>query len=304
LDKQTPMTLVVAWTRRVSDCEELIVASDSRLSGGRNIDCCQKIFQLPRSDSFICFAGETAFAYPLVHLAHSAISDYQRAQDRSLDLRDLRGHVRRILNEAMEHVSSPVDQLLQPEKGTQILIGGWSWQLKRFAMWRLEYQKDQGFAETRASRWYGDRAMVLFAGDWATIARDRLVRTMQARFGAWPTDDKPVCFDWEPFEVLRDLLRAESAKENSTIGGPPQMIKVYEHLNCRKFGVWWPNRTGRISVAGRTLLSYETPECWIFDPDSFMTTHARISPHFRESVDPLDQVRDRLISVLRLRAGA
>ena len=79
----------------------------------------------------------------------------------------------------------------------------------------------------------------------------------------------------EPFEVLRDMLR--EGKYNS-IGGPPQIVKVYRYLNAMPYGVYWPNReSDHITVLGRPLLDYETLEYPILDPDTLEIVRA--PPH-------------------------
>lgn len=58
----------------------------------------------------------------------------------------------------------------------------------------------------------------------------------------------------EPLEVLRDMCLDSSFV---TIGGPPQVAKVYRHLNSQFFAVEWPPGSGEKTLAGRPLLSYE-----------------------------------------------
>jgi hypothetical protein len=73
-------------------------------------------------------------------------------------------------------------------------------------------------------------------------------------------------FDMEPFEVLRDMIRSGKYPE---IGGPPQVLKVQEHMNCTAYSVYWPNReSNAISLLGRPLFGYEFSEALILDPDS------------------------------------
>jgi hypothetical protein len=52
------MTLVSAWIRDTGHGQQMIVASDSRLSFGARWDCCPKIFPLQRNDSVLAFCGE------------------------------------------------------------------------------------------------------------------------------------------------------------------------------------------------------------------------------------------------------
>jgi hypothetical protein len=274
------MTLSIAWIRKIKDCEELIVASDSRLSGARDINCCQKILPLPRSDSFVCFAGESHFAYPLVQQMFSAINVYERGRDRSLDICDLRGHVLKVFNKLLEAVDSSFQDMKTPDKDTEFLFGGYSWINKTFEIWKLHYDAGiKSFTFHPAHHWANKEARVMFAGDMAPEANKRLINLIRERYGVTPQGSERFSFNWEPFEVLRDLLRegptteATSGKKLS-VGGPPQVLKVYQHMNCKMIGVYWPKRSGgNITIGGRSLLDYEKPDCWILDPDSLSTSH-------------------------------
>jgi hypothetical protein len=71
--------------------------------------------------------------------------------------------------------------------------------------------------------------------------------------------------DMEPFEVLRDIIRSEAVP---SVGGPPQVVKLYEHMNAIPFGVYWPNRDScQVTILGRPLMSYEATSWRVIDPD-------------------------------------
>ena len=73
----------------------------------------------------------------------------------------------------------------------------------------------------------------------------------------------------EPFEILRDMIRDD---KYSSIGGPPQVMKVYCHMNSMPFCVYWPDRqSGKLSFLGRPLLGYESTEYLAIDPDTLET---------------------------------
>ena len=72
--------------------------------------------------------------------------------------------------------------------------------------------------------------------------------------------------DFEPLEVLRDMLREDSAWP--TIGGSPQVAKSYVHMNTMPYNVRWGD--GR-SLFGRPLLPYERNHYLTFDPDTLQT---------------------------------
>lgn len=67
------MTLCTAWIRQANDTEELIFATDSCLTGGEKWKHGIKLFELPRKDCLLSFAGSTMRAYPLVLNLVSAI---------------------------------------------------------------------------------------------------------------------------------------------------------------------------------------------------------------------------------------
>ena len=60
------MTLCIAWIKETSQSEELVFATDSALTGGEKWNHGVKLFELPRRDCLLCFAGETYRAYPLI----------------------------------------------------------------------------------------------------------------------------------------------------------------------------------------------------------------------------------------------
>jgi hypothetical protein len=78
----------------------------------------------------------------------------------------------------------------------------------------------------------------------------------------------------EPFEVLVEMLRAD---RHETIGGPPQLAKIYRHMNAQLFAVTWPSGDGVPTLAGRELLSYEELNVPVLDPDH-PTTLPRQAP--------------------------
>ena len=70
----------------------------------------------------------------------------------------------------------------------------------------------------------------------------------------------------EPLEVLVEFIRNE---EYPTIGGPPQIVKIYRHSNYLPHNVYWPDRTsGVVTLFGRRLLVYEKRKFLTLDPDT------------------------------------
>src|SRR5690242_6932732 len=101
----------MAWVRSTGGIRELIVISDSRLSGGQFWDANPKIMLLPRSDCVISFAGNTSAAYPLMLQAYNAIAMFDAATNRRLDIPALKGHLIRVFNRSLSFISHlPVGQ--------------------------------------------------------------------------------------------------------------------------------------------------------------------------------------------------
>jgi ATP-dependent protease HslVU (ClpYQ) peptidase subunit len=92
------MTISIAWVRNAGKTPELVFASDSRLTGGGNVDHCQKVFSLPREDCCISFAGSTTIAYPFILQLQNSIYEYKRVLDRAVDVNFLRTRLVHLLN--------------------------------------------------------------------------------------------------------------------------------------------------------------------------------------------------------------
>lgn len=273
------MTLSLAWVRSIGDTKELVVATDSRLRFGSAWDCCPKIFTLPRNDSVICFAGDTHHAYPIMIQIRNAIEMYPKLLSRATDLCDARGHFLRLMTKMRNYIHDLPSNLSKPEAPeTFFILAGYSWAEESFKIWILKYDKhrDQFIYETPRTIM---RNKIAVAGDDKGKIRHRIHTLMKER-GKVIGDG----MDMEPFEVLRDKIREES---NPSIGGPPQIVKVYSHMNTMPYGVFWPTRESKeIAFLGRPILSYEMVPYPILDPDDLTTHTLKIdNPIYLRSTD-------------------
>lgn len=285
------MTITAAWVRTLKDCKELVVVSDSRLNGGKKMDCGQKVHMLPRSDAFICFAGDTSWAYPLMHQVISAISTYERSSSRAQDIVELKSHVLKVFESLRQavHTASGGEGIPSAE----FLFGGYSWIRKKFMIWRIHFQKGMNsFEANPAKEWKGNPW--IFAGDTEYVeqARENLSTMLKAR-GRAPHQVEKFKLDWEPFEVIRDMLRmvdgSKKTHKEASIGGAPQILKIYEHLSSKYLAVDWKinhqeNGDG-VYVCGRKILGYENPSLWILNPDTLITRHLHYSESEVEATD-------------------
>lgn len=264
------MTLVAAWIRNVRSVRELVVASDSRLSGAAAVwDCSPKIISLPRTDALMAFAGSTDLAYPTMLQVVRAIEAHPASVERRYDVTDLSDKVLQVMNQMLD--IRVVDRVARAEAmiekaGTEYLLGGWSWRHERFTCFR--YTFDSGTRRYIRSKIVDaqnrrHRYALAFLGSGADAARSHFMR---GRSSQGKTASDPI--DMEPLEVLRDLIREGT---DHTLGGAPQVVKVYRHMNTESFGVIWRNRVGEIGVptyGGRPLLEWEKPYFQFIDADA------------------------------------
>jgi len=311
------MTIAIAWVRRIRDCEELLFVTDSRLSGdGRNFDATPKVMKFSRNDCAIAFAGYTGHAYPMMLQLSFAIDAYPPAQRGTLSLEALRKHALQVFNgiadsiKSSERLSSPQDT--SPE--ANFLFGGYSWIKKEFEIWSIFYQKSEGkfIAQPAKIALYPENSprvgyrsnsnrriketdkligKIAFAGDQAQLAQ----RLLSEKMMSIKTDKlSDLRFDMEPFEVVRDMLRDPNHSE--TIGGAPQLIKVYQYMRSAALSVYWPDKKSGIPhLQGRPYLGYEKLDNWILDPDALFSenlVHSKNNEILTDTGDTQEGLQD------------
>jgi hypothetical protein len=265
------MTIGAVWVRSLAGSggdqpQELLFCTDSRVNGGMRFDSCPKILPLARGDAGIAFAGSVAFSYPMMLQMANAIESHRPLRTRAMNISKLRGHVLKVLDEMQRSIHTFADDENIPK--LTLMLGGYHWIHKKFEYWRVAWSDSENrFVAHRPILRH--RRMVTFFGDeeWILEANQRLKGLLQVRHGL---DMPGETLDMEPFEIIRDLLR-ESVPAHS-IGGAPQVLKIYQYLNSQPMGVFWPQKDGgKVSLLGRTLLPYERTDAWILDPDTLVS---------------------------------
>jgi hypothetical protein len=172
-----------------------------------------------------------------------------------------------ILNDFLATIRTPIKDLQIPR--CTFLLGGYSWIQKRFRIWLIKYHKElKRFYYDEARNICGQRQSILFAGDAGPRLMNETARILTERRGKqWGT----IPLDLEPLEALAEMLRAST--DADSIGGPPQLVKIYQHTNTAIIPLYWP-RGQRESVCylGRKLVGYEHLDDWVLDL-SDMTKH-------------------------------
>ena len=261
------MTLVAAWVKQNKGSQELYVASDSRLNGGQTWDIGTKVLDLGRGDAVIAFAGLTENAYPLMLQLQSAVKMHPKVRSRASDLTALKGHVLRIFNAMWVTIANlPEGQHLPDPADVRFILAGYSWMSHAFKIWTVYFHSSTNEFKFRSASTHkkkgGGNKYFQYIGDHLNLAFNRTYELLKAR-----NRISSIGMKMEPFEVLLEFIRDES---KPSIGGSPQIIKVYPHLNTLPYNIYWPNReAGSIAFAGRQLLPYERNEYLVMDPDTF-----------------------------------
>jgi hypothetical protein len=206
----------------------------------------------------------------------SAIANYSRARNRAMDIFDLKGHTLRVFNAMRSLITDlPRGNPSEPSK-ISFILSGYSWQKKKFVIWLLQFVPSLRKFTVRPAgtlRGGGGGKRIVIAGDYKEEVGRRLVHKLKAK-GKFDSGG----FDMEPFEVLRDIIRTNKFPY---VGGAPQVLKIYEHMNYAPYAVYWPDRkSSKVSLLGRPLLDYEATECLILDPDSLETYDGRTGKVF------------------------
>lgn len=271
------MTIGLAWVgTRPDGREHLYIASDSRVTGGQRLDACPKILTLPRSDCALCFAGDTASTYPLmIHLAY-AIAAHEPARDRNLDVSRVTSHLLRLFTD----LANRIKELPSPlsARDAQFIFAGYSWLKKAFRIWTIHYlEKEKRFAAREAVSFLPRLQKVAFIGDWSIRMRSTMAREF--------LDAGPLVH-LEPLRVLSDVLR--EARKTDTIGGPPQLVRITQHMTTRPLCVRWDDED---TLFGRPLFTYENTDYWIVNPFTGRFQRPRKFGHRNVAMSP-DQAEE------------
>ena len=282
------MTLALAWIRNARRPHELIIASDSRLRFGCAWDSCQKVFPLPRGDCALAFAGDTHFAYPFVHMAINAVSLHRGSRRRTVDISEAVPFLLRAINAGLGQIRDLAvgrDSFEEPD--LRLIFGGYSWRRKEFLIWKFHFNPgEREFRQVQVGPWNGlgtGRTLLVFGNPEASpsavrragrtgggpvkatedvqqIAKQRFLELLDGR-GVREGHG----LDMEPLEVLCGMVRDGLSPY---VGGPPQVVKVYQHMNVQPFGIRWPGPQDPIAVLGRILSPGEKVHVPVLNPET------------------------------------
>lgn len=263
------MTLVVSWVRVTPSGEELVVASDSRLTGGLQLDHAPKIFRLERQDAVLAYCGPTILAYPIMLQIKASLDGYEETRSRIIDIVHLKAHIEKVIESLRSKIA---DLPCQDEtnRAFKFLLAGYSWKMNSFRMWTFRYDVITGDFNAHSASGSGKFVFMSDMHQNEKNAKDSLVQ----RMGKNPKFSLGR-LDWQPLEILLDFIRNPDIPD---VGGPPQLVKIYKHANIMPVNFIWPKEGDKskwteweyeITHLGRPLLGYERSRYLVMDPDTF-----------------------------------
>jgi hypothetical protein len=238
------MTLVAAWVRQNSNLHELVIASDSRISGGESWDVCPKIVLLPRPATVMGMSGDAAEAYTFMLHAINTCSLLEGNKTGRTDLGYLARELRDTYADLRRHVRDlPFGQTTPDVPDLEVAVFAWSWRNLAFMGYSYAYDRAGALRMYRLITLETDRPYPHYLmGDAASGARARLANLRKSRDLPVPRKGDPnaskvaaeAFFDWEPLEVLVEMIKDDDVR---SVGGVPQVIRIYQYGESEPF-VW------------------------------------------------------------------
>ena len=253
------MTLCVAWLREINDEQELVFATDSCLSGGERWHSGVKLFELPRRDCLICFAGETRRTYPLILNLITSIKFDEYLSNTHTDITEVLDYLTRSFTSLCHSITDYGTQQFKNVLGDfQFLFGGWSWKANAFKLWKLEYNHELGeFVHDETN---SDDMLFTFIGDELNRANESLTKEL--------ISNKKVTsrrFDMEPLKVLVQMIRNA---DYSNIDGAIQIARIHPPGSTEFLGIYWPSISGKKTFLGKEVSTENNPAVKFVDPDT------------------------------------
>lgn len=261
------MTMCTAWVRQVIDIEELVFATDSCLTGGEKWKHGIKLFELPRKDCLLCFAGSTIRAYPLILNLVSAIHLDKYLQSPIAKIDEVLSYISDLFTELVKKIISEIsgEDVHDLRGGAKFLFGGWDWEKGIFRVWKLYYSAEvEGFIFDELNNNLSKKRFYTFLGDPSPKIEEEALKAYKKLVYDEDKQDDPI--DMEPLKVLRDIALNKSFR---AVDGSLQIAKVYKSSRTEFFGIYWESSKGKPCFQGREYNEINKPMVRYFNSDTF-----------------------------------
>lgn len=263
------MTLCIAWVRKANETDEIVMAADSCFSSGQRFFAAPKLFPTKRGDCAIACAGMTQYSFPIIEHVLRAFDINKKLRDRATDITDIVHVIEDIANKCLHEEKEPEYATIPGEgPGFTMIIGGFSWKKKVPLLRILSFDwKAKKMMTSKVNTIKGFPIAVIGDADVIGPCRGKIHNKLEEDI------ENGKSIDMQPLDVLMEYI---SDIEHTTIGGYPQLLKIYPFMNILPFG--FLHRKGDtkqdttnllntnddngeecfITYYGRPLLKYET----------------------------------------------
>lgn len=240
------MTISICWRRQFRGIDEIVFASDSRLSAGYRWDCAQKIFPIDGPNFAVSFAGNSDFALPCIFHLQQAVKTYGRYTTGAARIGEISGDFVNIVNQLRSIVD---DKIIAQFDQTNFLISGFDHHTGQPFQKRLSFNKKLELFNLYPV--FGFRVgntgfKIGFIGDLWSEYSTKLAEIVSER---------GTSIDYQPLEALWKLIQQQD--RHSPIGGKPQILKVYKGRNYLPYAVRTSEENNEVSLYGRPLLPHQ-----------------------------------------------
>ncbi len=197
------MTVTIAWVRKSDRADQLLMVSDSRISGGELFYAWPKIVCL-NGKFAIAFADDSQHAFPMMQQLALAMESHRPSQLGFLTISEIRTHALKIFAE-MAKLMPPSPYMHPPQETipkASFIIGGYDWSKKKYEIWSINYRKKIATFVASPASWLGfdpehkrifvgsrgrfegtpSSSQILFGGDQASVAKDELLKRLNEKF--------------------------------------------------------------------------------------------------------------------------
>ena len=196
------MTLCVAWIKKIKQHNQLVIATDSLITGGYRYPHGTKLMTFGRNDCALCWEGDTSFTYSF---AENAKTDVELSDHLCTGETPLVAVVRRITK-----VFNQLWQANLVDKGSafhdarlSFFFGGYCPVFQKPVLWHIRQQGDDGSFKPC----YRELRQPLFTGSGRYIARE-IYRSNPGL---------------TPYQVLAQVIEDGNVQD---VGGVPQLVTV------------------------------------------------------------------------------
>jgi hypothetical protein len=196
------MTLCAAWIREVESGEQLVIATDSMITGGYAYPHGTKLLLFNRHDCALCWEGDTSFTYSFAENARIDVDFSDRLSTQQAPLVAVVRRLTKVFNQLWKANLEDKNSAFHRAQ-LSFFFGGYCPSFKHVVLWHIRQDGNLGYFKEG----YRPLREPLFTGSGREIARGIL----RSNLGI------------SPYQVLLHVIEDETICD---VGGVPQIVTI------------------------------------------------------------------------------